>query len=278
MRSFLVYTREDVRDTIRERRAHGLVGIVVGFALLVTVNLIRSSTASGGGPTTGLVARLFPLLALLVPVLALGVFAPSVAERRATGALSVVLGLPVARRTVLLGSIVARSILVGVAATAGLALPSLLGYAFGLSVDPVRLLLGVVLLCLLGVVFTVFAVVVSARIRSVTLAMLVALGLWVVFAFQLWDYLPIAVVYLRHGLSLPAQLPGWVEFVIALNPLLAYANLVDGLAPALEGGGLVSPSGEPAFYHHPLFGLVVLIGWVLGTMYIGVRGFARQDI
>lgn len=278
MDSFLVYTREDLQDTVRERRAHGLVGIVVGLPLLLTANFIRSSSNAGGAPTMELVARVFPVLALLLPVMALGVFASSIAERRGTGALSVVLGLPVARRTVLLGTIVSRSMLVGGAATAGLVLPSLLGYVFGLSVDPVRLILGVVLLCLLGVVFTVLAVVLSARIRSVTLAMLVAMGLWVMFGFQLWDYLPIAVLYLRHGLSLPAQVPTWVDVVIALNPLLAYANLVDGLVPGVEGGGLVSASGEGAFYDHPFVGFAVLVGWILGSTYFGLRGFARQDI
>lgn len=268
-----LFVREDVRDAIRERQFHVLAGLYLLLSLLVTYNAGRSS-----GGEEGVVDPLLPMFALFTPLLALGFFAPVVVGRRTDGALKVVLGLPISRATVVLGTFVGRSVVICAAVVAALVAAVPVALFQGTGVDPVRFVGTVLLLSLLGATFTALAVGVSAVARTTTRATAAAVGLFVLFFFELWASLPRAVLYVRHGFSMPETTPEWVAFVEALNPVAAYTNLLAGLFPDLNAGTLVRPPEDPALYERPAFALGVLLAWIVVSVALGYHRFRSTDL
>lgn len=269
--------REDVRDTVRERQFHLLVGLYVLLAALVTYTASRSAAAMGQGPPE-LLPALLGLYAMLTPLFALGFFASALVEKRAGGALKVVLGLPIAREAVVLGTFLGRSAVLVTAVLGSLCLAAVLGVAFGMALEPVRYLAVALALALLGVVFTAFAIAISAIVRTTTRATVAAFGVFFVFVFQLWAQLPQAIRYVRHGFSVPDADPEWVDAVAALNPVAAYTNVVSGWYPDLEGGTFVQPPRDPALYESPSVGLVVLVGWIVLALGVATWRFRATDL
>lgn len=272
-----LFVREDVRDTVRERQFQLLVGIYVLLALLITYTAGRStSPGHRGGPE--LIPSVLPLFAMLTPLLALGFFASAIVEKRTGGALKVVLGLPIDRGTVVLGTFVGRCLVLCTAIATALLAAVPVAVVRGVAVDPARLATVAVILALLGVTFTAFAVAISAVVRSATRATIAAFGVFVLFFFQLWTRLPYTVLYVRHGFSYPETIPEWVDIVAALNPVAAYTNLFDGVYPDLNSGTFVQPPAEPAVYERPVFALAVLVGWIVLTIGVGYRRFRATDL
>ncbi len=271
-----LFVREDVRDTVRERQLQLLVGSFVLLASLLTYVAGRSASARGG--EAELIPTLLPLFAMLTPLLALGFFASSLVEKRTTGSLTVVLGLPISRATVVLGTFLGRSIVICAAVVASMLVAAPLAAFFGVTVDPVRLVVVTLVLALLGVTFTALAVAISAVVRTTTRATIAAFGAFVLFFFGFWTQLPNAVLYVRHGFSLPETTPEWVELVAALNPVAAYTHLLTGFDSELSGGWFVTPPAEPAVYERPAFALAVLLGWIVVSIGIGYHRFRATDL
>ncbi|MDQ2050338.1 ABC transporter permease subunit [Natronolimnohabitans sp. A-GB9] len=271
-----LFVREDVRDTFRERQFHLLVGIYVLFTLLVTYTAGQASPADGSAPE--LTSPLISLFAMLTPLLALGFFASVLVEKRASGALKYVFGLPVSRRAAVLGTFIGRSMVLCTAVFLSLLAAVPLAAVLGVTIDPVRYVTVALLLVLLGVTFTALAIAISAIVRTTTRATVAAFGVFVVFFFQLWGSLPLAVLYVRHGFSYPETTPEWVDAVAAVNPVAAYAHLLAGRYPDLNNGTLIQPPTDPAFYETPSFALVVLIGWIVGAVGIGYWRFRTTDL
>ena len=271
-----LFVREDVRDTVRERQFHLLVGLFVLLAALVTYAAGRSASARGG--EAELIPALLPLFAMLTPLLALGFFASSLVEKRTTGALKVVLGLPISRGTVVLGTFLGRSIVICTAVVASMLVATPIAALFGVAVDPVRLVVVTVILALLGVTFTALAVAISAIVHTTTRATIAAFGAFVLFFFGFWAQLPTAVLYVRHGFSFPETTPAWVELVAATNPVAAYTYLLTGFDADLTGGWFVRPPSEPAVYERPAFALAVLVGWIVVSIGAGYHRFRATDL
>ncbi|WP_137291204.1 ABC transporter permease subunit [Natronorubrum halophilum] len=271
--SLALFVREDVRDTVRERQLHLLAGLYVLLGALVTYT---NGRLSASGPE--LVPPLLAIFAMLTPLLALGFFASALVEKRTTGALKVVLGLPISRGTVVLGTFLGRTLVICTAIFASFLAAVPLALLMGVTVDPVRFVTVAALLAVLGITFTALAVGVSAVVRTATRATASAFGLFVLFFFQLWTQLPRAVLYVRHGFSFPETNPEWVEFVAAVNPVAAYAHLMGGFFPDLNNGTFVQPPSDPAFYERPAFALVVLVGWIVVSVGVGYWRFRATDI
>lgn len=274
---FGLFVREDVRDTVRERQFHLLVGIYVLLALLVTYTASQSASAMGD-EAPGLAPTLIAPFAMVTPLFALGFFASVLVEKRTGGALTVLLGLPVSRGTVVLGTAFGRSLVLCTAVLGSLALAVPVGLGLGMTVDPVRYLTVALVVSLLGATFTALAVAISAIVRTTTRATVAAFGVFVIFFFQLWASLPRAVLYVRHGFSLPETTPEWVDAVAALNPVAAYTHLITGPYPELGGGTFVRPPSDPAVYERPAFALAVLVGWIVVSVAVGYWRFRATDL
>ena len=275
--TLLLFVREDVRDTVRERQLQLLVAIFALLGLLVTYAADQSASAtSGSGPE--LIPAVLPLFAMLVPLLVLGFFASALVEKRTAGSLKILLGLPFSRRTVVVGTFLGRSLVVCTALFASLFASAALAVLLGVTVDAVRFVTVALVLALLGVTFAAIAVGISAVVRTTTRATVAAFGVFVLFFFGLWSSLPQAVLYVRHGFSLPDATPEWVDVVAALNPVAAYTNLLAGLYPDLNSGAFIRPPSDPAVYERPSFALAVLVGWIVATIGVGYWRFRATDL
>lgn len=269
-----LFVHEDLLDTLRERQVYLLVGIYVILGLLLAYAQGRSTARS----TPELAPVLFSMATMLTPLLALGFFSATLVEKRSSGALKVILGLPIDRGSVVVGTFFARSLVICTAALVGLAVAAPLGVVMGVYVDPVRLVGAGLLLAVLAVTFTALAIGISAIVRTSTRATIAAFGTFVLFFFQLWAQLPRIALYVANGFSAPPTVPEWVALVDALNPMAAYTYLTGGLFPDLEGGTFVTPPAEPTFYQTPAFALAVLVGWIALAIGVGYWRFRTTDL
>ncbi|MCU4925906.1 ABC transporter permease [Halobacteria archaeon AArc-dxtr1] len=269
-----LFVREDIRDTRRERQLQIFVGLYVLLSLFMTYTAGRSA----GSDEATVAEPLLPLFTMFTVLLTLGFFAPAVVERRASGALKVVLGLPVSRGTVVFGTFLGRSIVICGALFAAFLAAVPVALVQGVPLDPVGFVGALLLLSLLGVTFTALSIGLSAISRTTTRATAGAMGLFLLFYFQLWTAVPQALLYARHGFSMPDASPEWVTFVEALNPVAAYTHLVSGLFEDVSPGTLVQPPAEPAFYERPGFALGILLGWIVVSVGLGYHRFRSADL
>ncbi len=271
-----LYVREDVRDTVRQRQAQVIVGLYALVGAWVANNAASSSLVEPH--EVDLFAELVPVLALLTPLVALGFFCSSLVQKRTGGALTVILGLPFSRKTVVLGTLIGRCLVMTAAVLAAIAAAVPVGYLRGITFEPINLLGAVLLVVLLGVTFTAFAVFLSVVTRTATRATVAAFGTFVIFAANVWSQLPRLGVYISYGLSYPDTYPAWYDFVVALNPMAAYTYLVAEAFPDLEGGTFIQAPQEPAFYERPTFAAAVLLGWIVFATWFGYRRFRATDL
>ncbi|SFS35532.1 ABC transporter permease subunit [Halostagnicola kamekurae] len=271
-----LYVREDVRDTVRERQAQ----VILGLYALVGFWVTNTATANPAidPADVELFTKLSSPLTLLTPLLVLGFFCSSLVEKRTSGALTVVLGLPFSRKTVVLGTLIGRSILITTAILLATVVALPIAYFRGISIDPVTLVGSTLVLILLAITFTAIAVLLSATTRTATRATVAAFTTFVIFAANIWAQFPRLVVYAINGLSYPETFPAWYAFVVALNPMAAYTYLIADVFPALGGIGFIRPPQEPAFYERPAFAVAVLLGWIAFATWFGHRRFRGADL
>lgn len=270
-----LFVREDVLDTRRERQLYTLTGI---YALIGALLVYSEGRSAGSGYTPELTPALFVLYTMLTPLLALAFFSSTVVEKRSNGALKVVLGLPIDRGSVVVGTFLGRSIVICGALLVSMIAAVPVGLLVSVDVDPVQFVGIAAFLGLLAVTFTALAVGISSIVSTSTRATVAAFGVFLLFFFQLWDRLPRIVLYVRHGFSYPQTTPEWVDLVDALNPMAAYTHLVGGVFPDLEGGTFVRPPEEPSFYQEPPFALAVLVGWIVVAIGVGYWRFRTTDL
>lgn len=273
-----LFAREDVRDAVRERQAYvlGVLFVLLGAGMAYSAG--RSVATTPSTVEIGLASRLLGPFVFLIPLVVLGSVAPALVEKRTTGALTVLLGLPFSRRTVVLGTLIGRSIVVSTAVLVAMLVALPIAVVMGVSVDPVPFVGAGLALVILTITFTAIAVAISAITRTSTRATFAAFGAYVAFVFQLWGTLPMVVLYVRHGFAYPATTPAWVEFVASLNPMTAFTNGVAGVLPSLADVTVGSPPTDPAFYERPVFALGILVAWIVVTVGLGYRRFRATDL
>ncbi|MFP8952489.1 ABC transporter permease subunit [Natrialbaceae archaeon A-arb3/5] len=273
-----LFAREDVRDAVRERQAHVVGALFVLLAAGLTYSAGRSAQrAAGTSVEIELVPQLLTALSLLIPLVALGLVAPALVEKRSTGALTVILGLPFSRQTVILGTFLGRSIVITASTLAALLVAVPIAFAMGVVIDPQRLVATTLAFVVLIAAFTSIAVAISSVTRTSTRASFAAFGAYVVFVFQLWSYLPMLALYVVSGFEYPETTPTWVEFIAALNPITAFSNLISAV-PGIDSVGFAMVPSEPAVYEQPTAALVILFAWIVIPLVFGYFRFNRSDL
>lgn len=268
----VLYTREDVRDSVRERQAHvltilfGLVG--AGIAYRAGRTVARSPDA-----TAELSSQLLGPLTLLVPLVALGFVAPGLVEKRTTGALTVLLGLPFSRRAVVLGTWIGRSIVIVSTTLFAFVVAVPIALVMDVPADLALLALTGSALALLAGTFVAIATAISAIARTSTRATAGAFGVYVLFVLQIWQQLPMLILYVRHGFTYPETTPTWAEFVGALNPITAFTNGI-----AAVSSTFASAPTDPAFYERPAFAAAIMVSWIVFAVGFGYRRFRGTDL
>jgi len=287
MRAITV-AKKDFRDAVQSRALWGLVAVFVLLLLLTTYAYTQVPELFGPTPEAtfgGLIFFTVGITSLFVPLAALVVCYKSVAGERELGSIKILLSLPLTRSDAFFGKFVGRTGVLafglGIGLLAGLGIGSvLLG-----TVDPIALFGFLLLTLTFAAVYSGVMVSLSALTGSTTRATTLAIGFFIVFEL-LWDAVPVAVVYVIEGFSLPTTFPDWVFLVTQVSPSTAYLTSLIALLPdvaaaqgATVGGGVdVDPTAVEPFYVTPEVGLVFLALWLAIPLLVGYYRFTTSDL
>jgi len=279
-----VVARKDFADARRSLSLWALTGLFVvfmgGMAVLYRYLPVFGPEAEDA-TAAGLLVFLAAPVTLFIAIAAIVIAARSIVAEVEIGSAKLLLSLPHTRRDVVVGKVLGRTgvLVVGLAVgfVATLALMIVL-------FDTVRL----VDYALFGLTTVVFALAyvslmvgISAGASSTARAMAYALGAFVLLEF-LWDVVPIVILFVANGFSMPAagtQMPEWVAFLALFPPSQAFLNALTVIVPgsiSLDAVGI--PNVEGAFYLSGWFSLGLLLLWGAVPLLLGYARFRRADL
>lgn len=287
--SVLAVAAKDYRDAVQSRALWTLVVAFVGVLLITTyayVELPEMFGPTGEATFSGLIFFTSGITGLFIPLAAIIVCFKALAGERELGSIKILLSLPVTRSNILFGKVLGRAAVLATGVSVGL----IFGLGFGAillgSVAVSALVLFVVLSLLFAGVYATIIVGLSATTGSTTRATTLAVGFFVVFEL-IWDMVPLGVVYVLNGFSMPTSFPDWVFLVAQLSPATAYFTAVVALLPdaavdagvAVGGGGFeMDPVEAEPFYVTPEAGFLFLALWFVLPLVIGYLKFTRSDV
>jgi ABC-2 type transport system permease protein len=262
--------RFDLRDAVLSYHLHAVVvifGVIGAFMGYV----------SGSEPELG---PLF-LLTFLGPLVAIAFTQHTIAGRRESHELSVLLGLPFSRKDVVLGTFLGRSALLGVAVVVTYITTGIVAVVRRTSIDPVVFFGGLILSATICLIFVGIALGVSSAVRSSTAASIGGFVAYLLFTFQLWSILPDAILYLVNGFGSPDSRPTWALVFEQLSPYAGLRNfsmvISERLADAIPLAARSVPE-DPPLYMEPWFAAVVIIVWLVVPALVGYLQFERTDL
>ncbi|QLD89455.1 ABC transporter permease [Natronomonas salina] len=286
-----VVAKKDFRDAVQSRALWALVAVFVLLSVLSTYAYVAVPEMFGepGGATFGgLLFFTVGLTGLFVPLAAIVVCYKSLAGERELGSIKLLLSLPTNRLHVFAGKVVGRAAVLMVGLGVGLAVGLGFGSALLGTFDAAAALAFVAVTLCFAAVYAAIVVGLSATTGSTSRATTLALGFFVVFEL-FWDVVPVAVVYVTSGFSLPSSMPDWVYLVGQLSPSTAYFSAIVALLPGIAdtAGAAADPSGvgvegapveADPFYVTPEVGFVVLALWLVVPFLVGYYRFDGADL
>jgi ABC-2 type transport system permease protein len=279
MRAIAV-AKKDFRDALQSRALWGLVAVFVLVLLVTTYAYVEFPDLFGSASSATFGGLLFfssGIAALFVPLTALVVSYKSIAGERELGSIKILLSLPLTRGDAFIGKFIGRTAVLG----AGLGVGLIVGLGFGAvmigSVALVPLLVFLLATLVFAALYTSIMVSLSALTGSTARATTLAVGYFVVFEL-VWDVVPLAVVYVIEGFSIPSELPDWVFLVGQLSPSTAYATAIVALLPDIAADIGEGIGGGEAFYVTPEVGLVFLLVWLVVPLVIAYGRFDQADL
>ncbi|HMB51530.1 ABC transporter permease subunit [Natronoarchaeum rubrum] len=269
--------KKDFADAARSKMLWVLSALMIVFVGIASY----APKALGGDPDIAAALNFMstPML-LLIPILAMIVGYMSIVGERDTGSIRMLLSLPIVRGEVVLGKVLGR---LGV-----LAVPTLLGFGVGAVVMFAvygELPAGsffefLVFTLLVAMLYTVFAVSISASVNSRGKAMGLAAGTIILFQY-LWSAIPIGIYYLLNGtVRITGGVPDWFQFLSTATPsaslqkfLLMFFDF--GFGGSL--GSLQAGSEAPIYLQNWFSGIIALL-WIVVPLAIGYVRFQRTTI
>lgn len=263
---WLRIARKDVRDAMRDRSLYGLA------AVLVLMGGLLGYLAEG---VPGAVLPLFMVLpmALLVPIVCVGLSYESVVGPRTDGSLQFLMALPYGRHHVVFGTYVGRIAVFAAALTAGFLALVVAGLLVGTVAAPVTTVLAYGVTLLFAVAVLGAGLGISTAARTTRRAGGAAFLLVVLFLFG-WQLLPGVVAYALNGFAAPESAPAWAPAFRSLNPVAALQMLVAPLAEGNLGAG--GFGGETV--DSPAVAVAVLVGWATLVPLLGFLRFRGDDL
>ncbi|WP_121820074.1 ABC transporter permease subunit [Halostella salina] len=289
--TWLVVAKKDFRDAVQSRALWALVGTFVMLSVVSTyayVEVPELFGGSGGATFDGLLLFTVGITGLFVPIAAIVVCYKSLAGERELGSIKLLLSLPTDRANVFAGKVLGRATVLMFGLGVGLVVGLGVGAALLGSVDAVSATVFVLVTLVFVAVYAGIMVGLSATTGSTSRATTLALGFFVVFEL-FWDVVPMGVVYVVEGFTLPTELPDWMYPVMQVSPSSAYFSTVTALLPDLTGGVGTEPVGADAgvdvtaagadpFYLSPEVGIVILAAWLVVPFAVGYYRFAGADL
>lgn len=271
--NWLVVAKKDLSDAGRSKLLWVLTAL---FVLLVGGLAYAFTTVLGGDDSAGslgFVVFLQGVAAFFVSITALLVAYKAIAGERESGTINFLLGLPVRRRDVVVGKVAGRGAVLGVALLVGFAVAAVVLLAAGDSFDAVEYLLFTLLTLFYGVTFVGAAVALSSVTADSSRAAAAALGFWIFDQF--WGTAMLVVVLVVNGFEFPrGPLPDWYHALAGLGPSAAYGNAAGYFLPPEFADQVQGQfGGLPEWY-----GLVVLLGWLVVPLALGIARFEQVDL
>lgn len=258
-----------VKQTLRESvRGHELTVLLALFGIVFgAVGLVVG--AVGSDPSTAdLLQLLLVASVLVVPLAGLLLGYPTVAKKREDGRLRLVLGQPVSRPAIVLGSYVAKVLVVGVAVLVGV-LAALGGFAASSGpAVPDEVVAFVLATIALGAAYLAISVGASAASSTSKWATLNLLGVYLLLV-GLWRIVPYFLLFVAEGFAFPDSVPAWVDLVAGLSPSVAFERL-------FGFHGIEFFVAE--HYTSTAFSVAVLLGWIVLLPAAGLWRFVRTDL
>ncbi|MBZ6495463.1 ABC transporter permease [Natrinema longum] len=289
--TWLAVAKKDFRDAIQSRALWALVAVFVVLSLVSTYAYVEAPALLGSATEAtfgGLVFFTIGFTGLFVPLAAIVVCYKSLAGERELGSIKLLLSLPTTRGQVFAGKVVGRAAVLAFGLGVGLVVGLGFGSALLGSLDAAALLVFVLVTLAFTAIYAAIVVGISATTGSTSRATTLALGFFVVFEL-LWDVIPMGILYVVEGFSLPSTIPDWVFPVMQLSPSSAYLSTIVALLPDLAdvagadptqaGAGVEVPAdaAEP-FYASPEVGVVVLLLWLVVPFAVGYYRFSAADL
>lgn len=289
--TWLAVARREAVDVRRSRALWAVLGLftVVGVAAAVVPAIVVGEALAADRALGFLVGPLKVVAAMTALLAGYG----AIAGPRSGGQLKLALGLPIDRRSLVVGAFVGRAAVVLAGVGVGLAaIAAVLPLVYG-EVPAASLVGFGALLALFAVSVTALAVGLSAACASRGRAAVAAVGAFVFFEF-FWGVVPAAAHYVVAG-SLPgAVVPAWVILVERLQPLAAFEAATELVLPTLDQAVQVSGAGaeptegprtladrladDPPGYLDPWAAVVTLVGWIAAPLVVGWYRFSRADL
>jgi ABC-2 type transport system permease protein len=266
--------RRDFTSARRSRLLWGMIAIYVAFSALV---FWAGTTVSEPNVPDALFNTMF-LTTLLLPLVAIAASYLAIAGERESNTIQFLLGLPVARRSVVAGKFVSRTAMVLLALVASFVVGAAMAVAlypapeFGLFLR----FAGLTTLLIGAYVGTTVAI--SAMSSNRTQAISGSVGfyfltdvLWVfgggVFAVRF-------VFEELLGVSLASDV---YQFIFVLSPAGSYLNTEHLMFDAADYPQL-PPIESEAFFIQPWFSVVILAAWMVLPLAVGYWRFSRAEI
>ena len=222
-----------------------------------------------------------------VPLIALVVGAVAVVDERKARTLRVLLGLPLTRRDILIGTFLSRSIIISALVLVGLVPAGVSLWYFYTDFSFPLYGSYAALTLLLGLVFVSVGAGISAFCQSSARTLGASVSVFTLVTF-VWHVVPNGVFYLVDGrfpgnIPPPWNPPAWFVFLGNANPVDSHTALSRAL---VSGDGQLGTrryqsyvfEGEGPFYLQPEWLLLVLLLWAVIPLVVGGLRFSRSDL
>lgn len=262
--------RKEFMDVVRARQLYvmmglfGLIGVGVGYILDQRVG-----------------EALVFLMVFLAPLLGLALTQHSIAGKRESHELAVLLSLPFSRREVVAGAFIGQVGVVVATLSSLYATTIALSLVTSTPLNPEILVVGFVLLTIIGSIFVSLALGISAGVRSTTVASIGSFLTYILFVLQVWGLIPRAIAYLVNGFEFPSKAPTWEKVFNQLSPFAAIRNAIRPVSDTIASNFPVIASGvsaNPPVYQQPWFAMLVCLAWLVVPVAAGYYRFERSDL
>lgn len=288
--SVLGVAGKDFRDATRSRMVWALTLVftilsALGVSLFALLDVEQATTVDALSTLT------LPSM-LLVPLAAVVVGYMSIVGERESGSLKLLLGFPVTRQAFVLGKLVGRVAVVGLAVVVAFSISGVVAVGLYGEVPLFRYAAFALATVGLGVAFTGLAVGISASFRSRGRALAAAVSAYFLLV-MFWHPLIAGVHFIVTGAIPGIEVPAWYLFLERVSPTDAYLILANSALDVTSGGGIfrIRPAeaasmstadqlgtGSVPFYLAEEMAGVVISLWVLVPSLLGYLRFRRDDL